>query len=78
MASDAGDQRPLRLFRAIDGNTGRGGTTHKESVYVFRTSDGGVTYGQVAMLIGPDAAAGYNFGWSRASKTTLSWSGLLR
>jgi LNR domain. len=42
------------------------GTSYKESVYVFLTTDGGATYGQVAKLTAADAAAGDNFGWSVA------------
>ena len=40
--------------------------TDAGSVYVFRTSDGGATYGQVAKLTGDDAAAGDYFGYSVA------------
>ena len=36
------------------------------SVYVFRTSDGGATYGQVAKLTASDAAASDQFGYSVA------------
>ena len=36
------------------------------SVSVFRTSDGGATYVEVAMLLPSDAAADDNFGWSVA------------
>ena len=54
---------------AIDGDTivvgaymaGTGG-----AVYVFRTSDGGATYGEVAMLTAADAAADDSFGGSVA------------
>ena len=41
-------------------NSGRG------AAYVFRTSDGGATYGQVAKLTAADAAASDNFGYSVA------------
>jgi len=34
------------------------------SAYVFRTTDGGVTYGQVAKLTASDAYSDDNFGWS--------------
>ena len=40
--------------------------SYSGSVYVFRTTDGGATYGQVANLTASDAAAGDNFGWSVA------------
>ncbi len=36
------------------------------SAYVFRTSDGGATYGQVAKLTAADAAADDGFGYSVA------------
>ena len=36
------------------------------SIYVFRTSDGGANYGQVAKLTASDAASGDKFGWSVA------------
>ena len=55
---------------AIDGGTvavgayGKGG--QKGAVYVFRTSDGGATYGQVAKLTVSDAAYDDNFGYSVA------------
>ena len=38
------------------------GGTNSGSVYVFRTSDGGASYDQVAHLIAADAAAGVYFG----------------
>ncbi len=42
------------------------GTANEGLVYVFRTSDGGTTYGQVALLTAGDAAAGDEFGISVA------------
>ena len=39
------------------------------SVYVFRTSDGGATYGQVAKLTASDAAADDRFGTSVAMES---------
>ena len=38
----------------------------REAVYVFRTTDGGATYGQVVKLTASDAAAGDSFGRSVA------------
>jgi hypothetical protein len=54
---------------AIDGNTivvGAYDDAPGGSVYVFRTSDGGATYGQVAKLTADDAAAYDDFGKSVA------------
>jgi hypothetical protein len=64
---------------AIDGNTivvgahgddDASGCTDKYcnsgSAYVFRTSDGGATYDELAKLTASDAAEGDNFGWSVA------------
>ena len=58
---------------AIDGNTVVVGAyldddagSASGSAYVFRTTDGGATYGQVAKLTASDAAANDNFGWSVA------------
>ena len=57
---------------AIDGDTvvvgayGDDDDGYSGSVYVFRTTDGGATYGQVAKLTADDAAAGDLFGWSVA------------
>ena len=36
------------------------------AAYLFRTTDGGATYGQLAKLTAADAAAGDGFGWSVA------------
>jgi len=58
---------------AIDGATivigaygGDDGDWTSGSAYVYRTSDDGATYGQVAKLTASDAAASDNFGWSVA------------
>jgi hypothetical protein len=55
---------------AIDGDTivvgADGDNSKRGSVYVFRTSDGGATYGQVAKLTADDAAANDQFGYSVA------------
>jgi hypothetical protein len=55
---------------AIDGNTIVVGAYYKSSgtgaVYVFRTTDGGATYGQVAKLTAGDAASYDRFGCSVA------------
>ena len=55
---------------AIDGDTVVVGADKDDnyagSVYVFRTSDGGATYGQVAKLTASDAASDDYFGWSVA------------
>ena len=58
---------------AIDGATVVIGARHDDdggtslgSVYVFRTSDGGATYDQVAKLTAADAAAYDSFGYSVA------------
>ena len=40
--------------------------SYRGAVYVFRTSDGGATYGQVAKLTASDAATDDNFGISVA------------
>ena len=51
---------------AIDGDTVVVGAVESGAVYVFRTSDGGATYDQVAKLTASDAADGDNFGRSVA------------
>ena len=43
------------------------------AVYVFRTSDGGVTYGQVAKLTATDGTASDNFGYSRLPAAPSWW-----
>ena len=55
-----GDTVVVGAYRDDDAGSGSG------SVYVFRTTDGGATYGQVAKLTADDAAAGGTFGWSVA------------
>ena len=42
------------------------GGTDSGSAYIFRTDDGGATYGQVAKLTASDAAAVDGFGWAVA------------
>jgi hypothetical protein len=58
---------------AIDGDTvvigayqDDDGGSYSGAAYVFRTTDGGATYGQVAKLTADDAAAGDAFGYSVA------------
>ena len=72
-ASDAGVKGGFGYSMAIDGDTiVVGAHTHDDggsdsgSVYVFRTSDGGATYDQVAKLTASDAAASDLFGNSVA------------
>jgi len=68
----AGDEFGYRL--SIDGDTvvvgaryaGIGDYYRRGAVYVFRTTDGGATYDQVAKLTASDAAAYDQFGWSVA------------
>ena len=70
--------RLLRHSVAIDGGTVVVGAYTRQpdgAVYVFRTSDGGATYGQVAKLTASDAASGDYFGGSVATTATPSWSG---
>ena len=56
----AGDTVVVGAFGDDDGGSSSG------SVYVFRTSDGGATYDQVAKLTAADAAADDYFGYSVA------------
>ena len=79
-ASDAA--RLLRLLRGDRRRHHRGRGLRRRrrrlwsgSVYVFRTSDGGATYDQVAKLTAADAAAYDYFGDSVAIDGTPSWSG---
>ena len=71
-ASDAAKDDYFGYSVAIDGATivvgayYYGSNNWKGSTYVFQTSDGGATYGQVAKLTASDAAAGDYFGWSVA------------
>jgi len=69
-ASDAAAGDGFGHSVAIDGDTVVVGADGKDSytgaAYVFRTSDGWDTYGQVAKLTAGDAAAWDGFGWSVA------------
>ena len=72
-ASDAAANDSFGTSVAIDGGTIVVGAYRDDdagsasgSAYVFRTTDGGATYGQVAKLTASDAAASDNFGRSVA------------
>ena len=69
-ASDAAANDRFGISVAIDGNTIVIGAYYKSSgtgaVYVFRTSDGGATYDEIAKLTAADAASGDYFGYSVA------------
>ena len=72
-ASDATNSDYFGRSVAIDGDTVVVGAYYDDdggsasgSAYVFRTSDGGATYGQVAKLTAADAAAYDEFGVSVA------------
>ena len=72
-ASDAGVVDRFGYSVAIDGDTvvvgainDDDGGSESGAAYVFRTTDGGTTFGQVAKLTAADAAAGDQFGWSVA------------
>jgi len=71
-ASDAMESAFFGHSVAIEGDTVvvgayYDGPTSSGSAYVFRTTDGGAAYGQVAKLTSADAAARYDsFGWSVA------------
>ena len=72
-ASDAASNDEFGISVAIDGATVVVGAygddddgSNSGSVYVFRTSDGGATYGQVAKLTASDAASNDEFGISVA------------
>ena len=71
-ASDAMESAFFGHSVAIEGDTvvvgaSYDGPTNSGSAYVFRTTDGGATYGQVAKLTSADAAARYDsFGYSVA------------
>ena len=77
-ASDAATNDYFGYSVAIDGgtvvvgayNNGNSGWPSYSgglgAVYVFRTTDGGATYGQVAKLTAADAASDDYFGWSVA------------
>ena len=69
-AADGAAEDRFGVSVAIDGNTIVAGAYGKDSytgsAYVFRTTDGGATYGQVANLMASDAAASDGFGYSVA------------
>ena len=72
-ASDAAEGDMLGWSVAIDGGTIVVGTPYDDdagltsgSAYVFLTTDGGATYGQVAKLTASDGAASDYFGYSVA------------
>ena len=70
-ASDAGVKGGFGYSMAIDGDTivvgaYYGSNNWKGSTYVFLTTDGGATYGQVAKLTASDGAASDYFGYSVA------------
>ena len=78
-AADAAADDGFGWSVAIDGSTIVVGAYEdnyeRGAVYVFRTTDGGATYGQVAKLTASDAAANDNFGYSVAIETAVpSWS----
>ena len=69
VAADAAAHDSFGNSVAIDGDTvvigadaDDDGGSKSGSVYVFRTIDGGATYGQAAKLTAADAAAGDEFG----------------
>ena len=70
MASDAAANDGFGLSVAIDGATvvigANGDDSYTGSAYVFRTTDDGATYGQVAKLTASDGAAEDRFGHSVA------------
>ena len=74
VAADAAEHDYFGFSVAIDGDTvvvgakfDDDGGSSSGSVFVFRTSDGGATYDQVAKLTAADAAAEEErFGWSVA------------
>ena len=67
VAADAASGDNFGISVAIDGDTVVIGAYYDDdesgSVYVFRTSDGGATYDQVAKLTAADAAAEDEFGY---------------
>jgi len=69
-ASDAASSDRFGYSVAIDGNTIVVGAYRKGSwtgaAYVFRTTDGGATYVELAKLTAADAASGDSFGYSVA------------
>ena len=77
-AADAAAGGYFGISVAIAGNTIVGRCLWQYAgagrAYVFRTSDGGATYGQVAKLTASDAALGDYFGKSVPSTAIPSWS----
>ena len=72
-ASDAAASDRFGCSVAIDGNTVVVGSPHDDdagawsgSAYVFRTTNDGATYGQMAKLTASDGNIGDYFGWSVA------------
>jgi len=65
-ASDAAWNDEFGRSVAIDGDTVVIGTSWGEAAYVFRMTDGGATYDQVAKLTAGDAASRDKFGYSVA------------
>ena len=69
-AADAAANDEFGRSVAIDGGTvvvgARNENNQRGAAYVFRTSDGGATYGQVAKLTAADGAASDWFGYSVA------------
>jgi hypothetical protein len=71
VAADAAEDDDVGKSVAIDGNTvviGAPYRGNRGAVYVFRTSDGGATYVEVAKLTAADASSDDSFGWSVAIK----------
>ena len=71
MAADAAANDNFGYSVAINGNTVVVGAIQSLNAgsgvaYVFRTSDGGATYDEVAKLTASDATSGYQFGFSVA------------
>ena len=68
MAADAAANDNFGYSVAINGNTVVVGAVQSDNggtgaAYVFRTSDGGATYNEVAKLTASDATSGYQFGF---------------
>ena len=72
-AGDAFAYEAFGISVAVDGDTVVVGTSgYSDSVYVFRTTDGGATYPQVAELTGLDAEGGVEVAlgtWQRQART---------
>ncbi|KAH8068785.1 hypothetical protein JL721_6352 [Aureococcus anophagefferens] len=74
VSSDAAAQDQFGASVAIHNDIIVVGANHDDdagydsgSAYIFKTSDGGATWPQVAKLVASDGAAGDEFGWSIAS-----------